>query len=61
MKFTGQSRRKAARPCKKYGVIRLRPDLYAGLNPMTYAETEIHEPGLATKLREAKAMGFGRE
>lgn len=48
--------KKAARPCKKYGVIRLRPELYVHLNPMTYAHAQTTEIWLARHLRE---QGYG--
>ena len=48
--------KKAAKPCKKYGVIKLRPDLYEGLNPMSYDDSLVKEPEHAQALRE---KGFG--
>jgi predicted GIY-YIG superfamily endonuclease len=41
---------KASRYVKKYG-IRLMPELYAELNPLTYDEAVIAEQGLARRLR----------
>ena len=41
---------KASRYVKKYG-IRLMPELYEDLNPLTYDEAVIAEQGLARKLR----------
>jgi len=35
---------------RRYGV-RLRPDLYAGLNPLSYAEAQRMEQVLARELR----------
>ena len=45
---------KASRFAKKYG-IRLMPELYEGLNPLTYDEAMIAEAGLARRLR---AQGY---
>jgi predicted GIY-YIG superfamily endonuclease len=42
---------KASRYVRKYG-IRLMPELYAELNPLTYDEAVIAEQGLAGRLRE---------
>ncbi len=41
---------KASRYVKKYG-IRLMPELYQDLNPLTYDEAVIAEKGLARRLR----------
>jgi hypothetical protein len=41
---------KASRYAKQYG-IRLMPELYEGLNPLTYDEAVIAEEGLARRLR----------
>lgn len=41
---------KASRFAKKYG-IRLLPELYEDLNPLTYDEAVIAEAGLASRLR----------
>lgn len=41
---------KASRYVRKYG-IRLMPDLYEDLNPLTYDEAVIAEQGLARRLR----------
>jgi hypothetical protein len=41
---------KASRFAKKYGV-RLMPELYEDLNPLTYDEAVIAEAGLARRLR----------
>lgn len=42
---------KASRYVRKYGV-RLMPELYEDLNPLTYNEAVIAEQGLARKLRK---------
>jgi len=42
---------KASRFARKYGV-RLMPELYEDLNPLTYDEAVIAEAGLARRLRE---------
>jgi hypothetical protein len=42
---------KASRYARKYG-IRLMPELYEDLNPLTYDEAVIAEAGLAGRLRE---------
>ncbi|KPK73275.1 hypothetical protein AMJ87_02255 [candidate division WOR_3 bacterium SM23_60] len=42
---------KSSKYVHKYGV-RLLPELYEGLNPMTYDEAVIAEQGLARRLRE---------
>lgn len=42
---------KASRYVRKYG-IRLMPELYAELNPLSYDEAVIAEQGLAGRLRE---------
>ena len=42
---------KASRYVQKYG-IRLMPELYEDLNPLTYDEAVIAEMGLASKLRQ---------
>ena len=42
---------KASRYVRKYGV-RLMPELYEELNPLTYDEAVIAEQGLAQKLRQ---------
>ena len=41
---------KASRFAKRYG-IRLMPELYEGLNPLTYDEAIVAEAGLARRLR----------
>jgi hypothetical protein len=41
---------KASRSVKRYG-IRLMPELYEGLNPLTYDEAVVAESGLARRLR----------
>lgn len=46
---------KANRFAMRYG-LRLRPDLYACFNPMSYDATRAMEVGLAKKLRQA---GYG--
>jgi predicted GIY-YIG superfamily endonuclease len=45
-----KSGRKASRYVQRYG-IRLMPELYQELNPLTYAEAVIAEQGLARRLR----------
>ena len=42
--------RKASKYAKRYG-IRLMPELYEGLNPLTYDEAIVAEAGLARRLR----------
>lgn len=42
---------KASKYAQKYG-IRLMPELYADLNPLTYDEAVIAEEGLARRFRE---------
>jgi hypothetical protein len=42
---------KASRFARKYG-IRLMPELYEDLNPLTYDEAVVAEAGLARRLRE---------
>ena len=41
---------KASRFARRYG-IRLMPELYEGLNPLTYDEAIVAEAGLARRLR----------
>ncbi|KPK67993.1 hypothetical protein AMJ87_12555 [candidate division WOR_3 bacterium SM23_60] len=49
---------KSSKYVRKYGV-RLLPELYEGLNPMTYDEAVIAEQGLARRLREEGYMVVG--
>jgi predicted GIY-YIG superfamily endonuclease len=49
---------KASRYVQKYGV-RLMPELYESLNPMTYDEAVIAEQGLARKLRNEGYVVLG--
>ena len=48
--------KKAARPCKRYGVIRLAEELFQELNPMTYENAQLMEVQLAEELRQ---KGYG--
>jgi predicted GIY-YIG superfamily endonuclease len=50
--------KKAAKVVKRFGV-RLVPQLYAHLNPMTYQEAVEAEPRLAEELRAAGYQVFG--
>ena len=48
--------KKAARPCKKYGVVTLRRDLYENINPLSYEDACSLESKHAEGLRR---KGYG--
>jgi hypothetical protein len=48
--------KKSARLCKKYGVVKLRPEWYEQMNPMTYDDAVSMEVRHAEFLRQ---QGFG--